>query len=213
MNNDNLRLAIIDYGVGNIGSIANMLRRYCRIDNPDITCDKDVINDADCLIFPGVGAFDAGVKSIKNHKIYDTLLKIAHDGQKPILATCVGMQLLFNRSEEGTLDGMGFINEKMKKLTPPSSDFKVPHMGWNEIKIVKDDPLFKNLEENRFYFCHSFCAKDIKAGHVIGTANHGEEFTAAIQKNKVWATQFHPEKSHKFGIQLYQNFVEIVKNA
>ena len=212
MKNCDLRVLILDYGVGNVGSINNMLRRHCNIDAPIVSSAAQEILSADAIILPGVGTFDACMNQLIKRDVLDSLLDVTKRGSTSILATCVGMQILFGSSEEGNQPGLNIFDGTIKKFNPDLQNIKIPHMGWNSIDVDMSDPLFKNLQENRFYFCHSYCYKDLSQSFVTSSCFHGEKFVSSVRKGKVWATQFHPEKSHKFGIQLYKNFIEIARD-
>jgi glutamine amidotransferase len=200
-------ITIIDYGIGNLNSVANIIQHIggkCRIsDNP-----QD-FSDADKLILPGVGSFDKGMESLKESGIVEVLNFAVLQRKVPILGICLGMQLMTLRSEEGKLDGLGWINAEVKKfLFEKNSHFKIPHMGWNSLKIERDNPLIPITDEMlRFYFVHSYYVKPNSPELTISTANYGSEFCAVFQKDNIFGAQFHPEKSHRFGMNLMKNFV------
>ena len=192
-------IVILDYGMGNVKSISNMLDR-AKVENI-ITSDVLKINEGDKYILPGVGSFDEGMRRISKANWLDTLEYNILELKKPILGICLGMQLLTNRSEEGGLAGLSWIDTEVVKFD--NSDLIVPHMGWNTIK-TENSSLFDNLSNSRFYFVHSFyipiCDK------VIAETNYGVNFGCAIQSENIYGVQFHPEKSHRFGMQLLKNF-------
>jgi imidazole glycerol-phosphate synthase subunit HisH len=194
-------IAILDYGLGNVKSISNMLDK-AKVDNV-ITSDVLVINSADKYILPGVGSFDEGMRRICEAHWFTELKYNVLELKKPILGICLGMQLLTKKSEEGSLDGLSWIDIEIVKFK--NSDLKTPHMGWNTIE-TGESSLFDNLDNSRFYFVHSFYAPINSKKNVIATANYGEDFGCAIQNENIFGVQFHPEKSHKFGIQLLKNF-------
>jgi len=194
-------IVILEYGIGNIKSIGNMLNKI-GVENK-ISSDIEIINNADKYILPGVGSFDVGMKNLLESTWFETLKKNVFENKKPILGICLGMQLLTKKSEEGSLDGLSWIDIEIVKFK--NSDLKVPHMGWNTIK-TGESSLFDKLDNPRFYFAHSFYAPINSKKNVIATANYGEDFGCAIQNENIFGVQFHPEKSHKFGMQLLKNF-------
>ena len=204
-------IAIIDYGVGNVGSIQNMLKRVGHLENK-ITSDPKEINDADKIILPGVGAFDAGMKKINDSGLLEVLNKNAVIDKKPILGICLGMQLITKGSAEGLLPGLGWIDATTLKfnLTEQNELLKIPHMGWNEVTFTKRHPLINNLpEQSRFYFVHSYYVRCNQPDDELISCNYGIDFTCGIQHENVMGVQFHAEKSHKFGMQLLKNFAEL----
>jgi len=197
---------IIDYGVGNIGSIANMLKKV----NEDsiITSDVAEIRKANRLILCGIGAFDDGMTKLENMGIIETLKQKVLEDKTPILGVCLGMQLFTKGSEEGNKEGLGFINAFTRKfqITKP---LKVPHMGWNLVHSSKPSSLMTNMyEEPRYYFVHSYHVVLEDQSNELLKADYGYPFTAAFEKENILGVQFHPEKSHKFGMKLYENFVK-----
>lgn len=205
-------VSIIDCGIGNLGSVVNMLK-YLGIQSRLIKTSQEIL-DSKKLIFPGVGSWDNGVKKIQESEIEDALIHQVINEGVPFLGICLGMQLLFNSSEEGKLLGLGWISGDVKKFNfedcKDNKKLKIPHMGWNIVKSTRFSALNHNLlDEARFYFVHSYfvtCAYD---ENVLMTCNYGKEFVCAVNKDNIWGVQFHPEKSHKFGMQLMKNFVEL----
>ena len=199
-------IAIVAYGMGNTASIRNMLRR---VGAPSvITHDPEVIRTADALILPGVGAFDHGMQSIHAMGLTEVLHNAARHQQKPILGICLGMQLMTRGSEEGTRPGLGWIEaDTIRFQLAHWPELKVPHMGWNTTTVHRPGALFPNLDAARFYFVHSYHVVCHNPSDVVATAHHGLDVTAAFQHGPIMGTQFHPEKSHRFGMQLLQNFV------
>ena len=197
-------ITIINYGMGNIGSIVNMLKRIGV--KSHIAHNSKQIKSAKKLILPGVGAFDKAMLSINALEIREALDKKVLEECVPILGICLGMQLLTNGSEEGLSKGLGWIDGKAS-LLPADQAVKVPHMGWNTVRPFNESPLTMDLSENsRFYFVHSYCVHVCDNKHSIMKSFHGIEFDAVIQKNNIFGAQFHPEKSHSFGMQLLKNF-------
>jgi len=200
-------IGIIDYGMGNIGSIENMLKRIKT--KSIITSNIDTLNKCNKLILPGVGAFDQGMTSLHDGGFISYLNNFAIKQSKPILGICLGMQLFANSSEEGSLPGLGWIKGKVKKFVFSDYDIKVPHMGWNTIE-AKNNIMFENLpDDKRFYFVHSYYYDCDDKKNIIASTNYGIKFTSAINKNNIWGTQFHPEKSHICGMKLLDNFSRI----
>lgn len=201
-------IVIIDYDMGNLGSIKNMLHKVgCK----DVVISGNVadLKKADKLILPGVGAFDQGVKNLKKLGLYTVLQQAASEEHKTIMGICLGMQLLGRKSEEGVLEGLGLIPFDSKRFLL-GDEFKVPHMGWSDVKICKDDPIIDDmpLKGNRFYFVHSYYALCDNKNDILMTCEYGTEFTAAVSRDNIYGFQFHPEKSHKYGMELFENFVK-----
>jgi len=201
-------LVIVDYGVGNLGSMGNMLRKIgCPA---KISADPDDVLAADKLILPGVGAFDQGIESLRRRGLADALTKQVIERGIPLLGVCLGMQLLGSASEEGSMAGLGFIEAKTVRFPNHVDDvpLRVPHMGWNVVRPQKDDLLFHGLEsQNRFYFVHSYHVDCADSEIVLGFTPYAGEFVSVLRQGNVWGVQFHPEKSHRFGMQLLKNFV------
>jgi imidazole glycerol-phosphate synthase subunit HisH len=202
---------IVDYGVGNIGSIANMLKR---LGVPSlITARPEDIESANRIILCGVGAFDDGMKKLENLGITASLRKAVLEDKKPIIGVCLGMQLLTEGSEEGNKQGLGFVKGYCKRFdfssVTNSGHLKIPHMGWNEVKAVKQSLLMKEMYAHpRFYFVHSYHVVLQEENDALLTARYGYDFTAAFEQENIIGVQFHPEKSHKYGLKLYENFVK-----
>lgn len=203
-------VAIIDYGVGNIGSIENMLRKI-NVDSI-ITSDKQEINKAEKLILCGIGAFDDGMEKLQKMDIIDLLHEKVVVKKTPILGVCLGMQLFTNKSEEGTKPGLGYVDGEVLKFNfngiEDGNKLRIPHMGWNEVQLKKSSPLFEAMHPDpRFYFVHSYRVTLNNQQDELLTAHYGFDFTAAFEKENIIGVQFHPEKSHKFGMKLYENFI------
>ena len=202
-------IAVIDYGMGNIASILNMFKR---IGNRDVMLTKDPaqIQSADKIILPGVGAYDNGMKNLEASGLIPLLNRRVLDDKIPVLGICLGMQLLMESSEEGVEKGLGWVEGNVKKFVfNEPSDLKVPHMGWNYIKPLRESALLNNDIKMKFYFVHSYHVKCNNRDHVLATCDYGFEFDAVIQKNNIYGAQFHPEKSHKFGMDLFERFSKI----
>ena len=202
-------ISVVDYGVANLGSILNMLHKAGA--QAEAVSTPDAIARAEKLILPGVGAFDHGMAALSERGLAEALKKRVACASVPLLGICLGMQLLGNSSEEGSLAGLGLIDGRCARFRfGDERPLKVPHMGWNVLAPKRASPLFKGLEENaRFYFVHSYHLVCADASDVLATAHYGIEFTAVVQRGNVWGVQFHPEKSHRFGMTLLRNFAEM----
>ncbi len=202
-------MIIIDYGMGNLGSIKNMLKRL-QVES-SISSELKDIENADKLILPGVGAFDNGMKNLSEKG----MLPILHDSvlkkKKPLLGICLGMQLLTKKSAEGALPGLGWIDaETVRFQFEKDLNLKIPHMGWNDSKRKMPSLLTEDIgEDPRYYFVHSYHVVCRHQENEILTTFYGFEFAAAIQKDNIFGVQFHPEKSHKFGMKILDNFCKL----
>jgi glutamine amidotransferase len=201
-------VTIIDYKTGNIGSIRNMLKKIG--EESIITSQKDDIAAATKLILPGVGAFDTGMKNLKDLDLIDILDRKVLVDKVPVLGICLGMQLMSNKSEEGILPGLGWINaETMRFKFINTSEYKIPHMGWNFISLKKESLLFDRMfPDARFYFVHSYYFNALDSNDILASTRYESEFSSAVEKGNISGVQFHPEKSHKFGMKLLKNFVD-----
>ncbi|MCX7749408.1 MAG: imidazole glycerol phosphate synthase subunit HisH [Clostridia bacterium] len=201
-------IAIIDYEVGNLKSVEKAFH-FIGADAV-VTKDKDLIAKADAVVLPGVGAFADAMDSLKKADMVDVVKSVIAEG-KPFLGICLGMHLLFDYSEEGgaQVKGLGILKGAVKQL-PLDMNLKVPHMGWNLLK-VKESPLLKNLSKSPYvYFVHSYYLTAEDTNIVIARTHYGMEFDVAIGTGKVFATQFHPEKSGEVGLSILRNFVNII---
>jgi glutamine amidotransferase len=201
-------ITIIDYKTGNLGSIQNILKRIG--EDSVITSDKDIIEKATKIILPGVGAFDTGMRNLLELDLVDILNKKVIAEKIPVLGICLGMQLLSNGSEEGSLPGLGWIDaETLRFRFRDTVEYKIPHMGWNFIRQHKDSKLFADMySDARFYFVHSYFFRANIEKDVLLSTTYEIEFTSAVEKGNIMGVQFHPEKSHKFGMKLLKNFVD-----
>jgi imidazole glycerol-phosphate synthase subunit HisH len=205
-----MALTIIDYGMGNVGSIQNMLKKVgC---TSIISSNAEIISKAEKLILPGVGAFDKAMQNLNDLGLIDVIDNRVKNDKIPILGICLGMQLLAKSSEEGLKKGLGWIDAEVKKFNFESTtenDLKIPHMGWNSLFIKSDSLLFKDLpKEHRFYFVHSYHVVCQSNGIEASSTHYGYDFISSVCSENIMGVQFHPEKSHKFGYLILKNFVE-----
>lgn len=199
---------IINYNLGNPKSIKNMLA-YLGIESR-ISADHADIASADRLILPGVGHFQHGMEQLEQLGLIEILKKEVLENKKPILGICLGMQLLTKHSEEGNLVGLGFIDAQTKKFVLKDSSLKVPHMGWNTVTFQKESKLIQEISENpRYYFVHSYYVDCMNQEDILCATQYGQEFVSGFQHHNIFGLQFHPEKSHKFGMKLLDNFCKI----
>lgn len=204
-----MSIVIIDSGVGNLESIRNMLKKagYKAL----VSNHPEEIEQASKIILPGVGHFDAGMNNLKRHDLIPVLDKKARIEKVPVLGICLGMQLMAAGSEEGKEAGLAWIPGKVVRFQFEDKARKIPHMGWSSVKLEKDSPLTNGLgEDPRFYFVHSYFFSCENAGDVLMTTEYGYRFTSAIQHENLMAVQFHPEKSHHFGLKLLSNFAALL---
>jgi glutamine amidotransferase len=196
-------IAVLDYGSGNLHSVARALQRVGG--DPSITSDPAEVEDADALVIPGVGHFGACVRAICHHGLDDAIHAFRASG-RPLFGVCVGMQVLFEASDEDPEDGLAVLPGRVRRLP---DEVKVPHMGWNTVGWTREHPYVDDLPDGtRFYFVHSFAPDP--GDDTVGTSTHGRPFAAAVARENVFATQFHPEKSGEAGLQLYERFVKEV---
>lgn len=203
-------ITLINYNAGNIKSIQNMLKRIGA--KSCISADAKEIEQAEKLILPGVGHFDYGMKNLHESGLIEVLNRKVLIDKVPLLGICLGAQLLGNRSEEGILSGLGWIDMEVVKFDENKlpENLKIPHMSWNEIKIKKQSNLLTGLsDESRFYFVHSYHMKCNNENDILANTFYGYEFTSAVEKDNIFGVQFHPEKSHTFGMRLLENFVNL----
>lgn len=200
-------IGVIDYGIGNIGSILNMLKKIGVKAFPVKTVEDVIISDK--LILPGVGSFDAGMQKLKSSGLHDAIMHHATVERKPLLGICLGMQMLGTKSEEGSESGLNLIPFSCKKFMFDSNiKLKVPHMGWDIVDMNQPkDAVLEGIEgQQRYYFVHSYYAVCDDPEDVLMTCDYGIKFAAAVRRNNIYGFQFHPEKSHKFGMALLENF-------
>lgn len=202
-------IVIVDYGVGNLGSIVNMLKKIGA--KAQASSDPEALRAAEKLILPGVGAFDPGMRKLHEAGLVPLLNELVLEKKVPVIGLCLGMQLMTRRSAEGRETGLGWIQAETVrfKFGPDQAHLKVPHMGWNTLEVRRPHPLVQDLgPDSRFYFVHSYHIVCEQPGDVVAEAEYGYAFPAVISKGNVMGAQFHPEKSHRFGMQLLRNFAE-----
>jgi glutamine amidotransferase len=197
-----LKIHIVDYDSGNLESIRNAIKKIgC---TPITTNKPDELLKANAVIFPGQGSFPAALDKLKQSNINETIINLINDGV-PFLGICLGLQLMFEFSEEGNLEGLGLINGTVKKI---SDIVKVPHIGWNSVKFDNSHKIFDDIPNNSyFYFLHSYYVKPIKFENIIGQTNYGSNFCSAYAFNNYIGVQFHPEKSGELGLKIFDNFI------
>ena len=200
-------IVIVDYGLGNLVSVKNMLKKL-GVESL-ITDKKETIEKAQKIILPGVGAFDNGMNLIKQKGLLEVLNQKATVEKIPVLGICLGMQLLTKGSEEGIEKGLGWVDAQTIKFNFTDRVLKIPHMGWSYIDVKKENKLIKKEDKHRFYFVHSYYVKCNTESDVIANCNYGNEFTCILNHENIFGAQFHPEKSLKFGMELLNNFSKI----
>lgn len=201
-------IAVLDYGLGNVEAIINMIGKIGH--KACLANSVDRLLAASKIILPGVGSFDKGIQNLMDSGLLETLNKVVLVDKKPVLGICLGMQLMCNRSEEGVLAGLGWINAEVEKFQFINNDLKIPHIGWSDTLSDNESFLFYKLkEEARFYYVHSYFCRLKNNSEQIAFCKYGHSFTAAFAKDNIFGVQFHPEKSHSFGMQLLSNFISI----
>ena len=203
-------IAIVDYGMGNLHSIVNMLRRSGH--PAKLTANETEIAAATKLILPGVGAFDTGMQNLAGLALIDLLAHKVLVDRTPVLGICLGMQLLFEGSDEGQRPGLGWVRGRCVRFRFDGADtrLKIPHMGWNDVRPTRRDSLFRDMTADAgYYFVHSYHGVCEDDSDVLGRTTHGYEITAAVQRGNIFGTQFHPEKSHQHGMRLLKSFAEL----
>ena len=200
-------ISIIDYEMGNLRSVQKALEKVGSA--AEITTDPKVIAASDGIILPGVGSFGAAMKRL--NALVPVIKEAAAKG-KPFLGVCLGLQLIFDKSEENSgVAGLGLLPGEVLRFELPDT-YKIPHMGWNEVKWAKNSPIFKNIPDNyQMYFVHAYHAVPRDKDVILGSTDYGGTFTSAVQKGNIYGTQFHPEKSGEIGLELYRNFAKLCK--
>jgi len=211
-----MNIAIIDYESGNISSVINSFKKVCASQNIEIkiavTSDLKIILNSDKIILPGQGSFKNCIESLERIKgLKDALSEFAIIKKKPLFGICVGMQILANRGfEQIETKGLGWIPGIVKKIDNKNDKFKLPHIGWNELSITSDSKLFKDIKENsHVYFVHSYKFIPDDDSYVSSKTNYSEEIVASVEKDNLFGTQFHPEKSDSVGLKIIENFINL----
>lgn len=203
-------IGIIDYGSGNVAAISNI---YKSLKIPHVTsCNVEQLIDCERFILPGVGAFDPTMRFLNESGLLKMLTHQIQILGKPILGICVGMQILAQGSQEGSFSGLGWVKGTVKKIdsTKIPTKLKLPHMGWNTVQLLCNDTLFKNVDcEYGFYFLHNYYFDAFNSDDVISTVTYGDEFPCAVRNKNIMGVQFHPEKSHHNGVQIFKNFADL----
>jgi len=207
-------VAVVDYGMGNLRSVSQAVLHVAEGSGFDavVTSDPEVVRRAERIVLPGQGAMPDCMRELRESGLLESVLEAA--ASKPMFGVCVGMQMLLDRSDEGPTDGLGLIHGQVLKFDlagqrqPDGSRYKVPQMGWNRVWQTRPHPVWQGIPDGSyFYFVHSFYAKPSDARHSVGESDYGARFTAAIARDNIFATQFHPEKSADQGLALYRNFL------
>lgn len=207
-------VAVVDYGMGNLRSVAQAVLHVAQGSDFEVrvTSRPEEVRAAERIVLPGQGAMPDCMRELRNSGLRDCVLEAA--AAKPLFGVCVGMQMLLDRSEEGPTEGLGLIHGEVLKfdlagrLQPDGSRYKVPQMGWNQVLQTRPHPIWQGVPDaSYFYFVHSYYVRPSDARHSVGEADYGTRFTAAIARDNIFATQFHPEKSAAQGLSLYRNFL------
>lgn len=202
-------ISVVDYGVANLGSMLNMLRKVGvqaeRVSTPE------QIEVAERIVLPGIGAFDNGMSALDERGLVDPLRRKVLVEGAPLLGVCLGMQMLGEASEEGSLRGLGLVAATCRRFVPPAgSGLKVPHIGWSRITPSRDSALLSGIDDqSRFYFVHSYHVCCADPHDVLAVSNYGGQFVSAINRGNIFGVQFHPEKSHRFGMTVLRNFASL----
>lgn len=203
------KVAIIDYGLGNLRSVYNSFEYIGA--QPIISSDPAEMLNCAYAVLPGVGAFGDGMDNLNNNGWTEAIIKFAKDDKKPFLGICLGMQLLAkNGTENGDHDGLGLVDGNVVKLSPEDKSIRVPHIGWNDVSPKNNKKSYEGLEQPQdFYFVHSYILEPDDQSIVSGTCDYGQEFIASVEQDNIWGAQFHPEKSQKAGLSLLRNFLKV----
>lgn len=202
-------ISIVDYGLGNVRAFENIYRRLGIVAHPVTSAEK--LAGASKIILPGVGAFDWAMQSLQQSGMLETLNELVLNKKVPVLGVCVGMQLMAKSSEEGRLHGLGWIDATVKRFDQSlfNQCTHLPHMGWNDVEASNTCPLFHGIEDPLYYFLHSYFVEPNSSVDVVAYSSYGKRFACGIALDNIFATQFHPEKSHQWGVRLLKNFAEL----
>lgn len=203
------KIVLIDYGMGNLSSVARKIDQFGA--KPLITSDPNTILSSDKCVLPGVGHFDKAMKNIHDYGLLDALNELALVKKAPILGICLGMQLMTRRSEEGNSNGLGWIDAEVVRFKVDDTlTYKVPHIGWNSVTIQKSSTIMEGIEDGAsFYFVHAYKVRCNNKKDVLTTTHFENSFDSAFEKENIFGVQYHPEKSHDTGFQLFKNFVSL----
>ena len=207
----NNQIIVVDSGIGNLASVVNMIQKIGG--EAKISSSLDEIRQAQKLVLPGVGSFDAGIIALKERSLDIAVKSAVKENGSLLLGICLGMQLLFDSSEEGSLPGLGLIPGHVCYFQLKDEKLRVPHMGWNIVKPKRSSILFDIEDEHRFYFVHSYHVNCLNAKDVSATTHHGYDFVSATESGNVMGVQFHPEKSHRFGMALFKKFLSLISKS
>ena len=202
-------IGIVDYGLGNVRAFVNI---YERMKVPAaLVSSEDGLTDADKIILPGVGAFDWAMERLAASGMIDCLNELVLSERRPVLGVCVGMQIMARRSDEGDRPGLSWIDEEVRRFESRTEDLSVrlPHMGWNDVVPKDSETLFRGLGQPRYYFLHSYHIAPRDDGVILGSTDYLGMFASAVQSDNIFGVQFHPEKSHTWGVKLLRNFAEL----
>lgn len=202
-------IGIVDYGLGNVRAFENIYRRLGIVAEPVRTAEE--LGRADRLILPGVGAFDWAMSRLTQSGMIDTLNQRVLQDEVPVLGVCVGMQIMASISEEGSATGLGWIPGRVERFRDEwfNTHTHLPHMGWSDVELVDAPALMADMPAPQFYFLHSYFFHPDDDNHIIARTRYGQVFASAIRRGNIWATQFHPEKSHDSGVRLLANFAKV----
>jgi glutamine amidotransferase len=200
-----VRIAVVDYGMGNLRSVSKALERVAPTEEILVTGEAAEIRRAERVVVPGQGAMPDCMRQLAASGARDAVIEAA--GSKPFLGICIGLQMLFERGEEGDTPGLGILPGRVPRFA--ASDLKIPHMGWNEVIQARPHPLWHGIgDRSRFYFVHSYYPRPAEGALTAATCDYGGSFTCAVARDNIFAVQFHPEKSQNSGLQLLSNFVQ-----
>jgi glutamine amidotransferase len=211
MNQYTSKITVIDYGMGNIGSVLNMLRYLGA--RPTVATEPNHLLGAKGIVLPGVGHFDRAMESLTSSGMADSLREAAINSEVPVLGICLGMQLMCKSSEEGSVSGLSLVDAQVRRFNFVNKlALKIPHMGWNNVMVQRNGTILGDSggSPDRFYFVHSYHVSCENTEDIIGVTSYGVNFVSAFQRKNIIGVQFHPEKSHKYGLRLLDNFLKLL---